>query len=364
MIHARYVLAADGARSPIREQLGIGLDGEADLGRQRMVAFRADLTPWTGPNPRGIYFLTRRFATLIWTHKDHRWMLNVPGDDDVDVADVLGVDGVKVLGSTQWTAAARTAQRYRQGPVFLLGDAAHQVPPAGATGVSAAMHDAHNLAWKLAAVLRGRAGEGLLDSYEEERGAVGRRNVAETAAAWKRTFAASGPPFAGRSLQQIDMGYQYRSSAIIDDGGPDLDPPGAQYQPSAAPGCRAPHLWLADGRSTIDLFDRGYVLLTAPAGAKWRTGRCPEHVISEPDFPGLYGIEPTGAVLVRPDGHVAWRAVDDAPAHCHSFAEVVVSRLDLATTSAKEWHPDPASSVGIDRRSVGRSARDEAAVQQ
>jgi 2-polyprenyl-6-methoxyphenol hydroxylase-like FAD-dependent oxidoreductase len=313
-VQARYVLAADGARSPIRERLGIAMDGEADLGRQRMVAFRADLTPWTGPNPRGIYFLTRRFAVLIWTHRDHRWMINVPGDDDIDVEAILGINGVEILGESRWTAAARTARRYRHGSTFLLGDAAHQVPPAGATGVSAAMHDAHNLAWKLAAVLQGRAGEALLDTYEEERAAVGRRTVAETAAAWKRTFDPSGPPFAGRSIQQIDMGYQYRSPAVVDDGGPDQDPPGASYRPSAAPGCRAPHLWLADDRSTIDLFDREYVLLTSPKGAAWRDSGFTEHVISEPDWPALYGVEPTGAVLVRPDGHVAWRAVDDGDA--------------------------------------------------
>jgi 2-polyprenyl-6-methoxyphenol hydroxylase-like FAD-dependent oxidoreductase len=336
-IHARYVLAADGARSPIRERLGISLDGEADLGRQHMVAFRADLTPWTGPNPRGIYFLTRRFAALVWTHRDHRWMLNVPSDldaVDVDVEEILGVDGIEVLGSSRWTAAARTARRYRQGSVFLLGDAAHQVPPAGATGVSAAMHDAHNVAWKLAAVLQGRAGEGLLDSYEEERAAVGRRNVAETAAAWKRMFDPSGPPFAGRSIQQIDMGYQYRSSAIVDDGGPDLDPPGAQFRPTAAPGCRAPHLWLADGRSTIDLFDRGYVLLTAPAGAVWRGRGFTEVVISEPEWPALYGIEPTGAVLVRPDGHVAWRAFNEAARE---------SSRGLSTASGPTTAPPPAT---------------------
>jgi len=110
------------------------------------------------------------------------------------------------------------------------------------------------------------------------------------------------------------MGYQYRSAVVSADGGADADPPGADYRPSAAPGCRAPHLWLEPGRlSTIDLFDRGHVLLTAPAGAQWcgivGASDVPvtSHVIDDPQWPVRYGVTPSGAVLVRPDGHVAWR---------------------------------------------------------
>jgi tetracenomycin A2 monooxygenase-dioxygenase len=108
------------------------------------------------------------------------------------------------------------------------------------------------------------------------------------------------------------MGYQYRSSVIVDDGGPDADPPGAEYTQSAAPGCRAPHLWIGDGLSTIDLFDRDLVLLTGPAGHVWRSAAeglpVTSHVIAEARWPEVYGVSPGGAVLVRPDGHVAWRA--------------------------------------------------------
>jgi tetracenomycin A2 monooxygenase-dioxygenase len=171
------------------------------------------------------------------------------------------------------------------------------------------MHDAHNLAWKLAAIHHGSAGEALLDSYEAEREPVGARNAAETGTAWARIWNPDGPPFAGRSLQQIDMGYQYRSAAISSDDGPDTDPPGSGYTPTATPGCRAPHLWLNSTRSTIDLFDRDFVLLTAPAGHAWREATLPvrPHIISEPSWPDLYGVSPEGAVLIRPDGHVAWR---------------------------------------------------------
>jgi putative polyketide hydroxylase len=329
-VRARWMIAADGARSGIRQRLGITMNGPDDLGRQQMIAFRADLTPYTGENPRGIYFLTDTGAALIWTHPDHRWVISTPDTaDDVDVLDpaatvrdVLGVPdlAVEVLGSNRWTAAAQTAAPYAQGPIFLVGDAAHRFPPAGATGVSAAMHDAHNLAWKLAAVLRGHAGPALLDSYAAEREPVGRRNADETGTAWWRVFNEDGAPFAGRSLAQIDMGYQYRSSAITADGSSDADPPGADYTPTATPGCRAPHLWLQTSHrrtSTIDLFDRDIVLLTADPGASWREAAetaastigvpIASHVIREPEWPNLYGITPAGAVLVRPDGHVAWR---------------------------------------------------------
>jgi 2-polyprenyl-6-methoxyphenol hydroxylase-like FAD-dependent oxidoreductase len=325
-VRAQYVVAADGARSPIRQSLGIGMSGAADLGTEHMIAFRADLTAWTGPRPRGIYFLTDHAAALIWTHPDHRWVLNVPGtggdDHAATVRQALGIPDlpVEILAANGWTAAAQTADRYADGPAFLIGDAAHRFPPAGATGVSAAMHDAHNLSWKLASVLNGHSDAALLDTYAEERQPVGRRNATETGTAWSRVWNPSGAPFAGRSLEQIDMGYQYRSAAIVADGSPDADPPGADYTPSATPGCRAPHLWIdtpAGRRSTIDLFDRDLVLLTAEPGHAWRTAAdtaarragvpFAKHVITEPEWPRLYGIESTGAVLVRPDGHVAWR---------------------------------------------------------
>jgi 2-polyprenyl-6-methoxyphenol hydroxylase-like FAD-dependent oxidoreductase len=324
-VRARWMIAADGARSRIRERLGIDMTGPDELGRQWMVAFRADLSGYTGSRPRGIYFLTDTGAALIWTHPDHRWVISLPdaaGDRDpqMTVREVLGVPGlaVEVLGANHWTAAAQTAGRYSQGPVFLAGDAAHRFPPAGATGVSAAMHDVHNLAWKLAAVWRGHAGPALLESYATEREGVGRRNTDETGTAWARVFTTNGAPFAGRSLTQIDMGYQYRSAVITDDGSPDPDPPGSGYHPTAAPGCRAPHLWLDSETSTIDLFGRDLVLLTAQPGAAWRNAAAAasralgipvtSHIITNPEWPGRYGITPAGTVLIRPDGHVAWRS--------------------------------------------------------
>src|SRR5262249_40875233 len=139
---------------------------------------------------------------------------------------------VEVLSDGEWTAAALSAARYRQGPVFLAGDAAHRVPPAGATGVSAAIADVHNLAWQLAAVWRGEAGEALLDPYAAGRGPVGRRNAEAMGAVW---LAMTGGRPPAVDLRAIDLGYRYASAAVVDDGTPSA-PPGAGYAPSAAPG--------------------------------------------------------------------------------------------------------------------------------
>ena len=349
-VRARWLIAADGTRGRIRERLGIGLDGPADLGRQWTVAFRADLSAYTGSRPRGIYFLTDTGAALIWTHPDHRWVISMPGvagdrDPRATVRETLAIPGlaVEVLSVGDWTAAAQTAGRYSEGPVFLVGDAAHRFPPAGATGVSAAMHDAHNLAWKLAAVWRGHAGPALLESYAAEREPVGVRNADETGTAWTRLFTTSGPPFAGRSLAQLDMGYQYRSAVITGDGSPDPDPPGSCYQPSAVPGCRAPHRWLDSGTSTIDLFRRNFVLLTAEPGAPWRAAAAAasrslgipvdSHVITSRGWPDTYGIAPGGAVLVRPDGHVAWRCGTPPPPGPITPRDRVLAALKASTAT-------------------------------
>jgi hypothetical protein len=344
------LIGADGARSGIRDRLGIAMKGANDLGRQQMIAFRADLRQYTGEHPRGIYFLTDTAAAMIWTHADHRWVISIPENVDATnaeatVRDVLGTAelDVEILGGNRWTAAAQTATRYADGPIFLVGDAAHCFPPAGATGVSAAIHHAHNLARKIAAVVHGHAGAALLDSYRAEREPVGQRNADETGTAWTRVFNGGGAPFAGRSLAQIDMGYQYRSRVITSDASPDTDPPGGDYQPTATPGCRAPHLWIdtyRGRRSIIDLFDQHHVLLTAMPGVHWRAAAdgaartlgvpIVSHVIDEPDWPDRYGVTTTGAVLVRPDGHVSWRHPTEPAAGQPTADDQILAALKTA----------------------------------
>ncbi len=355
-VEARYLIAADGVHSGVRSRLGIPMDGEPDLGTRTWIAFRADLSPYVGRNPHGLYVLAGSSSVLLWTHPDDRWVLSGP----VDPADPDGAHAVdkvraaigasrlpvEVLGHRVWTAAAQTARRLRSGPVFLVGDAAHRVPPAGATGVSTAMHDAHNLAWKLAAALGGRAGDALLETYQAERLPVTRRTAAEAWAMWE-VFAGRPPAQPQRSIRQIDMGYRYVSTAITDDdpAGADPDAAGSDYTPTARPGCRAPHLWLDNQRrrSILDLFGPDLVLLS-DVGAGWadasRTISADPgtplrfHQIDAPGWAESYGVQSGGAVLVRPDGHVAWRRAQ--PYADRSGAEVEALKTAVRTALCAE----------------------------
>jgi hypothetical protein len=222
------------------------------------------------------------------------------------------------------------ARRFQDGRIFLVGDAAHLMPPNGGFGGNTGIHDAHNLAWKLAAVLRGEAGPKLLDSYDLERRPVCKftveqaytRYVTRTATYLGKTdFQPLAPDF------NIELGYLYRSPAILSEGGEAKvhDDP---HTTAGRPGSRAPHLWLEkDGKkvSTLDLFGTSFVMLAGPRGAAW----CSAARAAAAKFPGLglhiysvgadlgdpgsgfaaaYGLSPSGAALVRPDGFVAWRA--------------------------------------------------------
>ncbi len=175
--------------------------------------------------------------------------------------------------------------------------------PVGGTGMNTAIHDVHNLAWKLAAVLQGWAGPRLLDTYEEERLPVGSRNVRWSLLGWQAVFGGGGPG-SGQDGQltsrQVDLGYVYASGAVVSDGSPEPQP-SPNYIADARPGARAPHAWIQlDGRrvSTIDLFDRDFVLLAGARGRAWleaaeRTGhqlgmRLAVHTVSEPDWAEAY----------------------------------------------------------------------------
>ena len=340
-VEARYLVAADGAHSTVRDLLGIEMDGTDDLGRRRTIGFRADLSRWTGDRPRGLYLLTVPSAVLLWTHRDHRWVM-MTDDDESAPLDVVrsgvGDDDVPIelLGVADWLARAQWSRTQSSATVFLVGDAAHRVPPSGATGISTALADVHNLAWKLALVLSGRSSPALLDSYQPERGWIARRNAGEAEAMWLASTeqrASAGPR---RDMRQLDMGFQYRSPIVLDDGGPDRDPPGMVYLPSAAPGCRAPHIWLDDARtrSTIDLFDTSFALLHGgDDNAPWsvavdaaRGTGVPLTVerIDRPEWAAAYEVSGAGAVLVRPDGHVAWRSAD-GPADAGELRAAVVA---------------------------------------
>ena len=231
---------------------------------------------------------------------------------------------VKVLGVAPWTASAHVAEQYRHGRVFLAGDAAHEMPPTGGFGMNTGVQDVHNLAWKLALVLQGRAGDRLLDSYHDERQPLGRAITEQslTNAVSMGRLAKDNKPAGARSEylneQGMIFGANYTSNAVVPDGTPPtpVANPVTDYVPAARPGGRAPHVWLekaGDKISTIDLVGNGFVLLAGAKGEAWQAtsaGKLPikSHVIVDADFGAAYDIGSDGAVLVRPDGYVAWRS--------------------------------------------------------
>jgi hypothetical protein len=233
---------------------------------------------------------------------------------------------VKISGVARWRSVSDVARHYQRGRVFLAGDAAHVMPPNGGFGGNTGIHDAHNLAWKLAYVLNRTTGPDLLATYEAERRPVGKFTVEQ---AYSRYVTRSATYLGAKDYEpvahdfDIEVGYLYHSPAILSE-------PGAiklHELPSESfgrPGSRAPHLWIErDGRriSTLDLFDTNFTLLAAAEGEAWaeaaRTMRNPAidsylfgRDVQDPEhrFAELYGITSSGATLVRPDGFVAWRA--------------------------------------------------------
>jgi hypothetical protein len=231
---------------------------------------------------------------------------------------------VKVLGVAPWVASAHVAERYRIGRVLLAGDAAHEMPPTGGFGMNTGVQDIQNLAWKLAAVLKGDANSKLLDTYNDERQPFGKA-ITEQALAnaasmgrMEKTLQGKGARREFLNEQGMIFGATYKSAAVIPDGTPrpEVANPVTDYLPSAWPGARAPHAWVqTDGGrlSTVDLVGNGFVLLAGAKGSAWADAAKPLQVkpmVLGDDEPwrDLYGIEADGAVLVRPDGHVGWRS--------------------------------------------------------
>jgi hypothetical protein len=232
-----------------------------------------------------------------------------------------------VVWSSRFRVHHRLADRYREGRVFLAGDAAHTWPPVGGHGANTGMQDAHNLAWKLTAVLRGWAGPALLDTYQAERRPValetGRQAVLRGLTGQMMPTGRPGDRLLDDVV--IILGYRYASSAVVGAEHDTVLP--AELALTGRPGTRAPHVWLESAGtrvSTLDLFGTGFVLLTGPDGHGWaeaagdlgvpltvhRIGT--DLVDVDGRFAEVYELKPATAVLVRPDGFVAWRT--DSPA--------------------------------------------------
>jgi hypothetical protein len=259
---------------------------------------------------------------------------------------------VKIDGVARWRAVSDVARRYGEGRAFLAGDAAHVMPPNGGFGGNTGIHDAHNLAWKLALLLKGAAGADLLSTYDLERRPIGKFTVEQ---AYTRYVTRSAPYLGAKDYEpqandlDIELGYLYRSPAIM----PDADFEGLHEDPRTSfgrPGSRAPHLWLEAGGkriSTLDLFGKGFVLLAARDGAAWIAAARgavnsfanldfeAHHVggdLRDPkdQFTAAFGLSNSGATLIRPDGFVAWRAKEIPSDPADALYRVLASLLATA----------------------------------
>jgi putative polyketide hydroxylase len=328
-VRARFVLAADGANSTVRHQLGIATTGPGSLGTFTTVVFDADLHRWCADQPAGVYLTAHGSFIPLYPEGGWAWLVPTPEDAaHVDWSELvsrsLGSDvRPDVLRVQHWVVNAFVAERFRQGRILLAGDAAHAIPPAGGLGMNVGIGDVHNLCWKLAGVLRGWAGTGLPDTYEPERQPVAHRNLhqavensrlmvqAQIRRHDQRQAGEAAParielPWSERYFAQLGLvlGVAYHPDAST------LPDTGTDYVPTAEPGHRVPHLRLAPGRSTLDAVGEWFTLLTADP-VRWEkqdSTPWPLHVEPLPDeHARLWGLGPHGALLVRPDGHISAR---------------------------------------------------------
>ncbi|WP_246238467.1 FAD-dependent monooxygenase [Acrocarpospora corrugata] len=338
-VRARYLIAADGARSGIRDRLGIAVTGPPPLGHMVSIMFDADFD-FLPPGRRAALSFVRSTpgGAIEAVDNRRRWIMQTGYDpanggsaDDFTeeyclaaVRSAIGIPDhpVDIVGVMPWLQQAVVAAEFARDPVYLVGDAAHVATPQGGFGMNCGIQDAHNLAWKLAAVLRGEAGPELLATYAEERRPVALRTVDESLVNAMITFQMMAGRLsmheaierqAGRrGSEGLVLGFHYESAAVIPDGTPEPAPadPYRTYVATARPGHRAPHVWVSPGVSTLDLLGPSFTLLTAP-GSGWARPAAAAGVqvaeIDSAEWAEQYGVGATGAVLVRPDGHVGWR---------------------------------------------------------
>jgi 2-polyprenyl-6-methoxyphenol hydroxylase-like FAD-dependent oxidoreductase len=353
-INARFIMGCDGARSLVRETLGIGMVGNPVLTYTTNVIFRCPhllSLHDKGKAYRHIFIGPEgTWSTIVAINGRDQWRFSLIGSQTpreysseeiaAAIRRAVGCDfEFEILTVVPWVRRELVAERFRNGRGFILGDAAHVMSPTGGFGMNTGIQDAVDLSWKFAAVLEGWGGDALLDSFDIERRPIGHRNVTEASRNLKRMLSPGRHPDlnddtqAGAATREklgreftelmrhewftlgVHLGYRYEGSPIcVSDGtaAPPDDP--KVYVPTARPGHRAPHAWLADGRSTLDLFGRGFTLLgfgadatqAAPLldAAKRRVVPLAFAAIGELHVAALYERR---FVLVRPDGHVAWR---------------------------------------------------------
>ena len=353
-VSADYLVGCDGAESPVRQTLGIAMNGSPALSFNLNIFFVSDALrdihdkgdSWVN----WLYGSEGLWGNLVAVDGRRLWRLSLigfPHDTDPATFDsaayirrAIGRDfPFEIVSLLPWLRRQLVADHYSAGRVFLAGDAVHVMSPTGGLGMNTGIGDAMDLGWKLAAAVAGWAGPSLLDSYEAERRPVALDNVSQATSNFAKLRAVPfGPEIADDTPEGAAL--RARASAVINGGDYDLEyvqegtvlgyaydpspivwpdttprPPrdSRRYQPTARPGHIAPHAWIAPGRSTLDLFGEGFVLLRfdetaggeALAAAAYRKGvPFTIHDVRDNDIAKLYERK---LVLVRPDGHVAWR---------------------------------------------------------
>ncbi|MES2946086.1 MAG: FAD-dependent monooxygenase, partial [Pseudomonadota bacterium] len=371
---ARYVVGCDGPRSMVRKSCGIRYSGQSE-----------EVRDFFGGQMLSVYFRSGSLYGVLGKKKAWQyWAVNA-----VQRGLLIAIDGVdqflfclqlapgqtpesvdfksamfaaigaqfefELIATGPWQAGfTLVADRFSKGRAFIAGDAAHLFTPTGGMGYNTSVDDAVNLGWKLAAVVKGWAGEALLDSYEAERKPIGHRNTTFARSMADSIGSIKVPPQLeaageeadavrqnlGHALHQhvrnefnipgLQLGLRYEGSPIVapEDGAPTADQPN-NYIPTARPGARAPHVWLGD-KSIFDLFGRDFTLLCfdreADVTAWWTAASSlgmPLDILycNSPEARVLYGAD---RVLIRPDHHVAWRG--GAEADAQKLLELVCAR--------------------------------------
>jgi 2-polyprenyl-6-methoxyphenol hydroxylase-like FAD-dependent oxidoreductase len=354
-VKSQYLVGCDGGRSALRKALDVRFEGRGALSRNLGIYVRIPGFGQAHPLGRGTLLWTLApdvrgvFITIdgkdLWTYNRYFAGEDDPQDPREMVWQAIGREvPLEILSVQPWTGFQVVAEKYRVGRVFLCGDSAHLFNPTGGFGMNTAIADAADLGWKLASVLAGWGGPRLLDSYELERRPIGVRNTTEAAGNFDKIATLMKLPpevdedsEAGRrvraevceklqgqkktwSASGMHLGYRYENSPIIVPDGTPAPPDHPQiYHPTSRPGSRAPHIWLRENFSTLDLVPRhgfglmrfgdaapldGLAAAAAAAGVPWQ-----DIPVSSTAAARLYEKR---YVLVRPDGHVAWRS-DEAP---------------------------------------------------